>query len=123
MDFTSHADIEKQPGHYVIFWEIEGEVDEMILKDCCREMDESFKDNGYIMSRKSNSIGPLELRVVEKGTFRKILDYYIGNGAGLSQFKTPRCTRDRVLLSILNVCSVNRFRSTAYGGDITGDIE
>uniref|UniRef100_A0A2P2JF02 Indole-3-acetic acid-amido synthetase GH3.5 n=1 Tax=Rhizophora mucronata TaxID=61149 RepID=A0A2P2JF02_RHIMU len=114
VDFTSHADVANQPGHYIIYWEIKGEVEEGVLGECCREMDASFVDHGYVVSRRANSIGPLELRIVEKGTFKKILEYYIGNGAALSQFKTPRCTSDQVLLRILNVCTIKRFRSTAY---------
>lgn len=115
VDFTSHADISKQPGHYIIYWEIDGEdVEERVLGECCREMDASFVDHGYVVSRSTNSIGPLELCIVEKGTFKKILEHFIGNGAALSQFKTPRCTSDQVLLKILNVCTVKRFLSTAY---------
>lgn len=115
VDFTSHADVANDPGHYVIYWEIEGEAEEGVLGECCKEMDGSFVDHGYIVSRKMKSIGPLELRVVERGTFRKILEHFIGNGAALSQFKTPRCTSNEGLLRILNVCTVKRFYSTAYG--------
>ncbi|XP_068668541.1 indole-3-acetic acid-amido synthetase GH3.10 [Aristolochia californica] len=114
MDFTSQADVTKQPGHYIVYWEMKGEVEEGILRECCREMDESFNDYGYVVSRKSKSIGPLELCIVEKGTFKKILDYFIGNGAAMSQFKTPRCTSNQVLIRILNCCTVKRFHSTAY---------
>ncbi|XP_058209022.1 indole-3-acetic acid-amido synthetase GH3.10 isoform X1 [Rhododendron vialii] len=115
VDFTSHADVAAYPGHYVIYWEIEGEVEEGVLGECCREMDASFADHGYVVSRKTKSIGPLELCVVERGTFRKILEHFIGNGAALSQFKTPRCTSDEGILRILDACTVNRFHSTAYG--------
>lgn len=115
VDFTSHADVTNDPGHYVIYWEIEGEAEEGVLGECCKEMDVSFVDHGYIVSRKMKSIGPLELCVVERGTFRKILEHFIGNGAALSQFKTPRCTSNEGLLRILNVCTVKRFYSTAYG--------
>ncbi|KAJ8763717.1 hypothetical protein K2173_003499 [Erythroxylum novogranatense] len=115
VDFTSHANVASQPGYYVIYWEIKGEVEEGILGECCTEMDASFVDHGYVVSRRSNSIGPLELCIVEKGTFKKILDHFIGNGAALSQFKTPRCTNDQVLFRILNVCTIKRFYSTAYG--------
>ncbi|KAL1560704.1 indole-3-acetic acid-amido synthetase GH3.10-like [Salvia divinorum] len=114
VDFTSHADVGKQPGHYIIYWEIEGKVEERLLEDCCREMDAAFVDQGYIVSRKSNSIGPLELCIVEKGTFKKIMENFIANGAALSQFKTPRCTSNPVLLKILNVCTIKKFHSTAY---------
>ncbi|KAJ8556166.1 hypothetical protein K7X08_022924 [Anisodus acutangulus] len=115
VDFTSHANVAKRPGHYVIYWEIKGDVEEKVLGECCREMDASFVDHGYVVSRKNNSIGPLELCIVERGTFKKILEYFIGNGAALSQFKTPRCTSNQVLLRILNVCTIKRFYSTAYG--------
>ncbi|XVF66875.1 hypothetical protein PTKIN_Ptkin10aG0073600 [Pterospermum kingtungense] len=114
VDFTSHADVVHQPGHYIIYWEIKGEVDEWVLGECCRQMDASFVDHGYVVSRRTNSIGPLELCIVERGTFKKILDYFIGNGAALSQFKTPRCTSNQMLLKILNLCTIKRFRSTAY---------
>ncbi|KAF8413942.1 hypothetical protein HHK36_001938 [Tetracentron sinense] len=115
VDFTSHADIANQPGHYIIYWEIKGEVEDRILGECCREMDASFVDHGYVVSRRTNSIGPLELRIVEKGTFKKILECFIGNGGAMSQFKTPRCTSNQVLLRILNACTIKRFHSTAYG--------
>ncbi|XP_038998562.1 indole-3-acetic acid-amido synthetase GH3.10-like [Hibiscus syriacus] len=115
VDFTSSAEVVRQPGHYVIYWEIKGEVEESVLFECCREMDASFVDHGYVVSRRTNSIGPLELCIVERGTFKKILDHFIGNGAALSQFKTPRCTSDRMLLRILDLCTVKRVRSTAYG--------
>ncbi|KAG6416910.1 hypothetical protein SASPL_124351 [Salvia splendens] len=114
VDFTSHADIGRQPGHYIIYWEIEGEVEEHVLEECCREMDAAFVDQGYIVSRKCNSIGPLELRIVEKGTFKKIMENFIANGAALSQFKTPRCTSNPALLRILNICTIKNFHSTAY---------
>ncbi|KAI3991476.1 hypothetical protein MKX01_006778 [Papaver californicum] len=95
---------------------IKGEVKEGTLSECCTEMDESFVDYGYVVSRKSKSIGPLELCIVEKGTFERILDHFLGNGATMSQFKTPRCTSNQAILRILNVYTVKRVHSTAYGG-------
>ncbi|KAH7532918.1 hypothetical protein FEM48_Zijuj04G0073400 [Ziziphus jujuba var. spinosa] len=114
VDFTSHADTVNQPGHYIIYWEIKGQIDDTILQHCCTEMDASFVDHGYVVSRRTTSIGPLELRIVESGTFKKILDCFIANGSALSQFKTPRCTRNQVLLRILNFCTIKTFRSRAY---------
>ncbi|XVF22413.1 hypothetical protein REPUB_Repub12eG0170200 [Reevesia pubescens] len=90
VDFSSHVDLSTDPGHYVIFWEINGEVSDEVLKECCNCLDRSFVDAGYVSSRKVNAIGPLELRVLRRGTFQKILDHYLGLGAALSQFKTPR---------------------------------
>ncbi|KAF7805906.1 indole-3-acetic acid-amido synthetase GH3.10-like [Senna tora] len=114
VDFTSCAEVAEEPGHYVIYWEIKGEVEEEVLEECCREMDEGFRDHGYVVSRRTNSIGPLELCLVQTGTFKKILDYFVANGAALSQFKTPRCTNNAVLLAILNASTLKRVRSSAY---------
>lgn len=112
VDFTSHANLAHQPGHYVIYWEVNGLAEDRVLEECCQLMDEAFVDHGYVVSRRTNSIGPLELRIVEKGTFRKILDSYIANGAAMSQFKTPRCTTNQMLLRILNNCTIKIFRSS-----------
>ena len=102
IDFTSHADLMSQPGHYIIYWEIKGEVEDRVVSECCSEMDALFLDHGYVVSRKSNSIGPLELRIVEKEIFKKILKHFIRHGSAMSQFKTPRYTSNKELLSILN---------------------
>ncbi|KAH7675848.1 GH3 family protein [Dioscorea alata] len=119
VDFTSHADTSKHPGHYVIYWEIKAkdgdEIRDRVLQECCREMDASFADYGYVVSRRTHSIGPLELRLVKDGTFGNILEHYISNGATMSQFKTPRCTNNPVLLRILDHNTVKHFWSTAYG--------
>ncbi|XLR56887.1 hypothetical protein S83_007559, partial [Arachis hypogaea] len=114
VDFTSYAHVSNEPGHYVIFWEIDGYAEDNLLEACCTEMDASFADHGYVVSRKTKSIGPLELCIVERGTFKKILDNFIANGAALSQFKTPRCTSNHGMLNILRACALKKFRSTAY---------
>uniref|UniRef100_A0A803KZJ8 Uncharacterized protein n=1 Tax=Chenopodium quinoa TaxID=63459 RepID=A0A803KZJ8_CHEQI len=91
IDFTSHVDVTKEVGHYVIFWELSGEPDENVLKECCNCLDRSFADAGYVSSRKVGMIGPLELRIVKKETFYKILLHCLSMGNTLNQFKTPRC--------------------------------
>ncbi|XP_065860246.1 jasmonoyl--L-amino acid synthetase JAR6 [Euphorbia lathyris] len=116
VDFSSLADRSSEPGHYVIFWEISGDATEKVLRECCNCLDKSFLDAGYVTSRKVNSIGPLELRVVHKGTFQKILEHFLGLGTAVSQFKTPRCigpTND-VVLQILNNNVAKSFLSTAF---------
>ncbi|KAJ9188252.1 hypothetical protein P3X46_003624 [Hevea brasiliensis] len=116
VDFSSLVDLSTEPGHYVIFWEISGEPTEEVLKECCNCMDRSFLDAGYITSRKINAIGPLELRVVRKGTFQKILDHYLGLGAAVSQFKTPRCIgpTNNVVLQILSNNVAKTYHSCAF---------
>ncbi|XP_050280368.1 jasmonoyl--L-amino acid synthetase JAR4 [Quercus robur] len=116
VDFSSHVDLSTDPGHYVIFWEISGEASQEVLQECCNCLDKSFVDAGYVSSRKVNSIGALELRVVRRGTFQKILDHYLGLGSAVSQFKTPRCVgpTNNLVLQILCANVVTSYFSTAF---------
>ncbi|CAL0318067.1 unnamed protein product [Lupinus luteus] len=116
IDYTSHVDLSTEPGHYVIFLEINGEASEEVLSECCNCLDKSFTETGYITSRKTNDIGPLELRVVKRGTFHKILESAVGRGGGASQFKTPRCvpSTNTQVLQILNENVDKKYTSTHY---------
>jgi jasmonic acid-amino synthetase len=116
VEFTSHVDVSKEPGHYIIFWEISGEASEEVLGECCNCLDKSFIDVAYILSRKANDIGALELRVVRKGTFQKILDHYKRLGTSASQYKIPRCigSTHNTMLQILSENVVNNYFSTAF---------
>lgn len=116
VDFTSHVDMSTDPGHYVIFWELSGEASDDTQEECCNCLDRSFVDAGYLSSRKVKAIGPLELRVLQKGTFQKILNHYLSLGGAFSQFKTPRyvgCSNAAVL-QILCSNVVKSYFSTAY---------
>lgn len=117
VDFTSHVDVSTDPGHYVIFWELSSEASEEVLSSCCNCLDLAFVDAGYVSSRKVGSIGPLELRVLGKGTFHKILDHYLGLGGAVSQFKTPRFVgpSNSKVLQILCRNVIESYFSTAYG--------
>lgn len=118
VDFTSYADLSSEPGHYVIFWELSREIgdgyDEVFQKCCCI-LDEALVDEVYVCNRKENRIGALELRIVAKGTFRKIVDHSMNLGAAASQFKTPRCisSSNPSLLNILSNGVLASYKSTA----------
>lgn len=116
VDFSSHVDVSTEPGHYVIFWELNGDACEDVLSNCCDCLDRAFVDAGYISSRKVRSIGPLELRIVQRGTFQKILDHFLSLGAAVSQFKTPRCVglSNSKVLQILNSNVMDSYFSAAY---------
>ncbi|KAI3901252.1 hypothetical protein MKW92_040972 [Papaver armeniacum] len=117
IDYSSHADMTTDPGHYVIFWELSGEADDEVMSECCNILDQSFVDAGYIGSRKVKAIGDLELRILKRGTFHKILDHYLGLGAAVSQFKTPRFVgpMNSTVLQILCNNVDKSYFSTAYG--------
>ncbi|CAN8286109.1 unnamed protein product [Cochlearia groenlandica] len=116
IDFSSYIDVSTEPGHYVIFWEISSETKEDVLQECCNLLDRGFIDPGYMSSRKCKTIGALELRVVEKGTFKKVQEHFIGLGSSAGQFKMPRCvkTSNVKVLKILCENVVDRFFSTAF---------
>ncbi|PRQ58406.1 putative GH3 family protein [Rosa chinensis] len=116
VDFSSHVDLSTNPGHYVIFWELSGEASQEVLNECCNCLDKSFVDAGYRSSRKVNGIGPLELRILRKGTFQKVLNHYLAQGSAVNQFKTPRCVgvNNSKVLQILCGNVVRSFTSTAY---------
>ncbi|CAD6342604.1 unnamed protein product [Miscanthus lutarioriparius] len=116
VDYTSHADVSSDPGHYVVFWELSGEADDDVLQRCCDELDRRFVDAGYVSSRRTRAIGPLELRVLRRGAFQKVLHHYLALGASANQFKFPRCVArsNSGVLQVLSDNAVKIFFSTAY---------
>lgn len=118
VDFTSYTDLSSEPGHYVIFWELSrdvGDGHDEVFQKCCCILDETLVDVVYVYNRKENRIGALELRIVARGTFRKIVDHSVNLGAAASQFKTPRCisASNQSLVNILNNEVLANYKSTA----------
>ncbi|RID69247.1 hypothetical protein BRARA_C01348 [Brassica rapa] len=105
-EYTSYADTSSIPGHYVLFWELclngDTPVPPSVLEDCCLTIEESL-NSVYRQGRVSDkSIGPLEIKVVESGTFDKLMDYAISLGASINQYKTPRCVKFAPIIELLN---------------------
>ncbi|MCO5550164.1 hypothetical protein L7F22_003646 [Adiantum nelumboides] len=71
------------------------------LAECTTLMDRGFVEPGYVASRKMNTIGALELCLVQRGTFAKLLDRFMSLGTAMTQYKTPRCIVSSYALSIL----------------------
>ncbi|KAM0872571.1 hypothetical protein ACQ4PT_038625 [Festuca glaucescens] len=119
VDYTSHADMSSDPGHYVIFFELNATTTDAaadVLQGCCDELDRAFADPGYVGSRRSGAISPLELRVLQRGTFQKVLRHYLAMGSPVSQFKSPRCVArsNAGVLQILAGNTAKVFFSAAY---------
>ncbi|CAF2067375.1 unnamed protein product [Brassica oleracea] len=103
IEYTSYADTRTIPGHYVIYWELTNAVpgDDVMAK-CCLEMEESL-NSVYRQSRVADkSIGPLEIRVVQSGTFEELMDYAISRGASINQYKVPRCVSFTPIMELLD---------------------
>ncbi|KAL8553391.1 hypothetical protein ACS0TY_001897 [Phlomoides rotata] len=104
VEYTSYADTKTNPGHYVIYWELLGNesVSEEVLEQCCLAMEESLS-SVYRQSRVADkAVGPLEIRVVESGTFEEVMDYAISRGASINQYKVPRCVSFTPILELLD---------------------
>ncbi|GAB4825074.1 hypothetical protein Ancab_007948 [Ancistrocladus abbreviatus] len=116
MEYTSYVDTSTIPGHYVLFWEISHNsstlIPAAILEDCCLTIEELL-NSVYRQGRASDkSIGPLEIRVVENGTFDKLMDYAISQlGASINQYKTPRCVKYAPIIELLNSRVVSSYSS------------
>ncbi|KZV14756.1 hypothetical protein F511_40091 [Dorcoceras hygrometricum] len=105
-EYTSYADTTKVPGHYVLYWELSqsassNPIPPSVLEDCCMTMEESLAST-YRQHRVHDAISPLELRIVEAGTFDRLMDYVISLGGSISQYKTPRCVKSAAILEVLN---------------------
>ncbi|ESQ43018.1 hypothetical protein EUTSA_v10012997mg [Eutrema salsugineum] len=105
-EYTSYADTSSIPGHYVLFWELclngNTPIPPSVFEDCCFTIEESL-NSVYRQGRVSDkSIGPLEIKIVESGTFDKLMDYAISLGASINQYKTPRCVKFAPIIELLN---------------------
>lgn len=107
VEYTSYADTKTIPGHYVIYWELMAKdptnwPSKEVIEQCCLAMEESF-NSVYRQGRVAdNSIGPLEIRVVENGTFEELMDYAISRGASINQYKVPRCVSFNPITELLD---------------------
>ncbi|KAK1418057.1 hypothetical protein QVD17_27194 [Tagetes erecta] len=115
IEYTSYADTTTIPGHYVIFWELSAkgstQVPASVIEDCCITIEESL-NSVYRQGRASDkSIGPLEIRIVETGTFDKLMDYAISMGASINQYKAPRCVKFAPIIELLNSLVVSNYFS------------
>ncbi|TYH99310.1 hypothetical protein ES332_A11G057300v1 [Gossypium tomentosum] len=107
VEYTSYADTKQIPGHYVIYWELlvkdsaNAPTDD-VLNRCCLQIEEPL-NSVYRQSRVAdNSTGPLEIRVVENGTFEELMDYAISRGASINQYEVPRCVSFTPIMELLN---------------------
>nr|GMD35170.1 indole-3-acetic acid-amido synthetase GH3.6-like [Ipomoea batatas] len=106
IEYTSHANTSTIPGHYVLYWEIshssENATPPHIFEDCCLAVEESLSSVYRVCRVSDKFIGPLEIRIVESGTFDKLMDYAIAGGSLISQYKPPRCVTHAPVVELLD---------------------
>ncbi|KAL5983798.1 hypothetical protein ACLOJK_017890 [Asimina triloba] len=121
VEYTSYAETSTIPGHYVLFWEITAyntnttrnvingggaaavQPHDAVFEECAAAIENAL-DYVYRRCRTvDKSVGPLEIRVVEAGTFEALMDLCISQGGSMNQYKTPRCIKaGGSMLSLLN---------------------
>ncbi|KAF3500838.1 hypothetical protein F2Q69_00041302 [Brassica cretica] len=74
-------------------------------------MEESLSALYREIRSKDGSIGPLEIRVVQQGTFNSLMEFSISQGASPSQYKTPMCIKSSEALVVLDNNVLARFFS------------
>ncbi|CAK9862846.1 unnamed protein product [Sphagnum jensenii] len=115
-DFSSTVDIVSSPGCYILFWEIitRGDnkpLDVEVLQMCANTIDGGFNEI-YQEWRAAGRIGPLELHIVKRGAFNKVVTSAVSKGASALQYKIPRCIKPpSATLEILNAAVVATFKS------------
>ncbi|KAL3652506.1 hypothetical protein CASFOL_002187 [Castilleja foliolosa] len=115
-EYTSYADTTTIPGHYVLYWELSQnqngstQIPQSVFEDCCLTIEESL-DSVYRQNRVFEAIAPLEIKIVEIGTFDKLMDYAISLGASINQYKTPRCVKFAPIVELLNSRVVSSYFS------------
>ncbi|XP_013609446.1 PREDICTED: 4-substituted benzoates-glutamate ligase GH3.12-like isoform X2 [Brassica oleracea var. oleracea] len=105
-------------GHYIFYWELKAKnisdtikPDNKVLVECCCVMEESLSALYREIRSKDGSIGPLEIRVVQQGTFNSLMEFSISQGASPSQYKTPMCIKSSEALVVLDNNVLARFFS------------
>lgn len=113
-EYTSYADTSTIPGHYVLYWELTHSgsipIPPSVFEDCCLTIEESL-NSVYRQNRSYDAIGPLEIKIVEGGTFDKLMDYAISLGASINQYKTPRCVKFKPIVELLDARVASNFFS------------
>lgn len=121
MGFTCYADIASLPGHYVFYWELKAKkvddivkLDNKVMVECCCVMEESLNFLYRKVRTNEGSIGPLEIRVVQQGTFDSLMKLFISRGASASQYKPPICINSSEALELLENSVIARFFSDKF---------
>uniref|UniRef100_M4C7A9 Uncharacterized protein n=1 Tax=Brassica campestris TaxID=3711 RepID=M4C7A9_BRACM len=118
MGFTCKPDISTFPGHYVFYLELKAKnfdgiikLDDSVMVKCCCVMEKSFNAMYKRFRTTYVSIGALEIRVTQQGTFDSLMEYFISQGASASQYKTPLCINSPQGLAILEDRVIAQFFS------------
>ncbi|KAI3926830.1 hypothetical protein MKW92_012915 [Papaver armeniacum] len=110
VDYTSFADhlttSSTAPGHYVLYFELQWDKNNFsilqttVMEECCLLLEESLGAEYRECRVDKKLIGPLEIKIVETGTFDKLMAYAIG-----------RCVKLAPIVQLLNSRVISNYFS------------
>ncbi|RZC86325.1 hypothetical protein C5167_007510 [Papaver somniferum] len=121
VDYTSfsdhHTTSSTTPGHYVLYFELQWDKNNFsilqttVMEECCLLVEESLGAEYRECRVDKKLIGPLEIKIVETGTFDKLMAYAAKEGSSVNQYKTPRCVKLAPIVQLLNSRVVSNYFS------------
>uniref|UniRef100_A0A5B7C0Z5 Indole-3-acetic acid-amido synthetase GH3.6 n=1 Tax=Davidia involucrata TaxID=16924 RepID=A0A5B7C0Z5_DAVIN len=115
MEFASFLDLELNPNQLKIFVEVkEGYLflqkemlheSVMTLRRCCSSLEDGLGGIYKVMKAKGE-VAPLLVYIVKPGSFDRLLQVAIENGAPASQYKPPKIIRNRKIVDFMEVSTV-----------------
>ncbi|CAL5437060.1 unnamed protein product [Camellia sinensis] len=114
-EFAGFLDLELNPKQLKVFVEVrEGSIflqleklneSVLVLRGCCSYLEDGFGAI-YKLMRERGEVGPMLLYIVKPGSFDKILQVAIENGAPASQYKPPKIIRNHKIVDLMEDCAV-----------------
>ncbi|CAK9151006.1 unnamed protein product [Ilex paraguariensis] len=114
-EFASFLDLELDPKQLMIFIEVkEGcmllqkdnlQESLIILKRCCSSLEDRL-GGIYKVMKAGGEIGPLLVSIVKPGSFDRLLQEAIKNGAPASQYKPPKIIRNHKIADFMEAFAV-----------------
>ncbi|KAL7198837.1 hypothetical protein ACSBR2_021186 [Camellia fascicularis] len=114
-EFAVFLDLELNPKQLKVFVEVtEGSIflqleklneSVLVLRGCCSYLEDGFGAI-YKLMRQRGEVGPMLLYIVKPGSFDKILQVAIENGAPASQYKPPKIIRNHNIVDLMEDCAV-----------------
>ena len=114
-EFACFLDLELNPKQLKVFVEVrearillqEENLQEsvLVLRRCCSSLEDAFGDI-YKLMKARGEVGPMLLYIVKPGSFDKVLQVAIENGAPASQYKPPKIIRNHKVVDLLEASAV-----------------
>lgn len=120
-EFACFLDLELDPRQLKVYVEVRDpsiflqQELVLVLKRCCSSLEDGFGVM-YNLMRARGEVGPMLLYIVKPGSFAKILEMAIENGAPASQYKPPRIIRNRNIVDLMEVSAVVTVCSGSFDG-------